>query len=85
MRGEEGLLTNFPKFYGDRATSTMFSQCFRKTYGIDLVYLSSYKIVFSERILQIWLLISMWRRILQVLRFCNETLDFKYTAGFLNA
>ncbi len=37
MRGEEGLLTSFPKFYGDRATSSMFSQCCRKTYRIDLV------------------------------------------------
>ncbi len=25
MHGKEGLLTNFPKFHGDRATSTMFS------------------------------------------------------------
>ncbi len=38
MRREEGLLTNFPKFHGDRATSTMFSQHFRKTYRTDLVY-----------------------------------------------
>ncbi len=37
MRGEEGLLTNFPKFHGDRATSTMFSQCCHKTKKTDLV------------------------------------------------
>ncbi len=38
MCGEEGLLTNFPKFNGDRATSTMFSQHCRKTYWTDLVF-----------------------------------------------
>ncbi len=32
MRGEEGLLTNFPKLHGDRATSTMFSQHCHNTY-----------------------------------------------------
>ncbi len=35
MCGEEGLLTNFHKFHGDRAASTMFSQHFRKTYRTD--------------------------------------------------
>ncbi len=37
MRGEEGLLMNFPKFHGDHATSTMFSQCYGKTYQTNLV------------------------------------------------
>ncbi len=37
MCGEEGLLTNFPKFHEDHATSTMFSQCCRKTYQADRV------------------------------------------------
>ncbi len=37
IRGEKGLLTNFLKFHGDRATSTMFSQHCCKTYLIDLV------------------------------------------------
>ncbi len=32
MHGENGLLTNFPKFHGDHATSTMFLQQCRKTY-----------------------------------------------------
>ncbi len=31
MHGEEGLLTNFPKFHGDRATSTTFLQRCCKT------------------------------------------------------
>ncbi len=34
---ETGLLTNFRKFHGDRATSTMFSQFCCKTYRTDLV------------------------------------------------
>ncbi len=34
-RGEEGSLTNFPKFHGDHATSTMFSLCCCKTYQTD--------------------------------------------------
>ncbi len=38
MRVEKGLLTNFPKFHGDCATSTMFSQRCHKTYRIDLLY-----------------------------------------------
>ncbi len=38
LSGEEGLLTNFPMFHGDRATSTTFSQRCRKTYRTDLVY-----------------------------------------------
>ncbi len=37
MRGEEGLLMNFPKFHGGCATSTMFSQCCHKTYRTNLV------------------------------------------------
>ncbi len=37
MRVEEGLLNTFPKFHGDRATSTMFSQRCNKTYRSDLV------------------------------------------------
>ncbi len=37
MRGEEGLLTNFFKFHGDLATSTMFSQRCRKTYRTNLI------------------------------------------------
>ncbi len=37
MRGDKGLLTNFPKFHEDHATSTMFSQRCRKTYWTDLV------------------------------------------------
>ncbi len=39
VRGEENLLTNFPKFHGDRATNTMFSQHCRKIYQTDLVLL----------------------------------------------
>ncbi len=37
MRGEKGLLTNFLRFHGDRADSTMFSPRCRKTYQTDLV------------------------------------------------
>ncbi len=36
MRREEGLLMNFPKFHGDRDTSTILSQRYRKTYQTDL-------------------------------------------------
>ncbi len=36
-RREEGLSMNFDKFYGERATSTMFLQRCRKTYRTDLV------------------------------------------------
>ncbi len=36
MRREENLLTNFPSFHGDWATSTMFSLCCCKTYRTDL-------------------------------------------------
>ncbi len=38
MHREEGLLTNFPKFHGDHATSTMFSQRCHKTYRTDIVF-----------------------------------------------
>ncbi len=41
MCSEEGLLTNFPQFHGDHATSTMFSQPCRKTYRTDLVCTSA--------------------------------------------
>ncbi len=41
MHREEGLLKNFPKFCGDCATSTMFSQSCCKTYRIDLVFIFS--------------------------------------------
>ncbi len=44
IRGEEGLLTNFPKFHGNHATSTMFSQHCRKTYRTDFVVMK--KIVY---------------------------------------
>ncbi len=33
MCGEEGLLTNFPKFHGDCATSTMFCSVVAKFIG----------------------------------------------------
>ncbi len=36
MCGEEGLLANFSKFHGDRASSIMFSQQRPKTYWTDL-------------------------------------------------
>ncbi len=36
--GEDGLLKNFPKSHGDRATSTMFSQCCCKTYTGQILY-----------------------------------------------
>ncbi len=47
MCEEEGLLINFPKFHGDRATITMFSQCCRKTYrtGFVLKFYQGNKIV----------------------------------------
>ncbi len=35
--GEEGLLTNFPKFHLDRTTSAMFLQHCHKTYRTDLI------------------------------------------------
>ncbi len=38
MRKEEGLLTNFPRFYGERTTSTMFLQRCRKTYWMDIEF-----------------------------------------------
>ncbi len=37
MSGQKGLLTNFPKFHGDLATSTMLLQHCRQTYRTDLV------------------------------------------------
>ncbi len=37
MRREEGLLTNFSKFHGDYATSTMFLRLCPKTYQTDPV------------------------------------------------
>ncbi len=48
MHGEEGLLTNFFKFHGDCATSTMFSQRCRKTYQADFVPSMVTKTVFLE-------------------------------------
>ncbi len=38
MCGEVGLLMNFLKFHGDRASSTMFSQRCHKTYWTDLLH-----------------------------------------------
>ncbi len=38
---EKCLLTNFAKFHGNRATSTLFSHCCRKTYWTDLVLLEA--------------------------------------------
>ncbi len=43
MRGEEGLSTNFTKFHGDCATSTMFSHRCRKTYRTDLVFFKNFE------------------------------------------
>ncbi len=37
MCGQEGLLTNFPNFHGNRTTSTTFLQRCHKTYQTDLV------------------------------------------------
>ncbi len=42
MRREEGLLTNFPKFHGDHAISTMFLQHCSETYQTDLVVPTSH-------------------------------------------
>ncbi len=44
MSGEEGLLTNQPKFHGDRATTTIFLQHCCDTYPTDLVIVAAQKI-----------------------------------------
>ncbi len=47
MCGEEGLLTNFSKFHGNRATSTIFLQHCHKTYQTDPVFVRFRKIDFD--------------------------------------
>ncbi len=60
MRREEDLSTNFPKFHGDRATSTMFSQYYRKTYQTDLVFTShkSGKCIVFQALNSLWTLLG---------------------------
>ncbi len=45
MRIEEGSLTNSPKFYGDSATRTMFSQRCSKTHRTDLVFIFFFRLL----------------------------------------